>query len=231
MQAPSQAVRTTSYSNALNVISSDFSSSEMAPPCRTIAADVHRSQGSSPSFSQVVNQPASKASLSLGSEEGNKENKSTIDFRMIIKEELASCERRLDDAIHASLTGFSIKLGHFLHEVFKINLLNEGAKERSLLLISLLRNAFGQEVSEVLQGEWLPACTAVSDQGPALLEVSAKTCVFSSSQLKKAAGSKTSKGSASHGGSSLAQSPQLVSKICGQPKGQGKARSVRKKSQ
>jgi hypothetical protein len=57
-------------------------------------------------------------------------------------------------------------LGDFLHEVFKINLLNEGAKERSLFLISIPRNAFGQEVSGVLQGEWLHACTAVSDQGP-----------------------------------------------------------------
>jgi hypothetical protein len=100
----------------------------MASPCRTITVDVHRTQGSSSSFSQVVNQPASKASLPSGTEKCNKENKSTIDFCKIIKEELSSCERRLDDLIHASLTGFSIKLGHFLHEVFKINLLLKGQR-------------------------------------------------------------------------------------------------------
>jgi hypothetical protein len=74
-----------------------------------------------------------------------------------MREELASRKKQVDDIIHASLAGFSIELGQFMNEVFKMNLLSVGAKERSLLLISLLRNAFGPEVNEALQEEWLPA--------------------------------------------------------------------------
>jgi hypothetical protein len=80
-------------------------------------------------------------------------------------------------------------LDKFIHEVFKINLLNEVAKERSFFLISLLRNAFGQEVSEVLQEEWLPACPVASDQDLPLQGISSKTFKLDAPQPKKFTGS------------------------------------------
>jgi hypothetical protein len=175
------------------------SSSGVALDTGMMTVDVHQSQGPCPSFepvqiplirgNQVENQPVFKHNFTLDSDKGHRANKPTEDFRKIMREELVSSEKRLDDTIRASLTGYSIKLGKFLHEVFNINLLNEGAKERSLLLISSIRNAFGQEVSDVLQGEWLPACPVAADQGLFVPGTLTKTCNLSAPQLKKSADS------------------------------------------
>jgi hypothetical protein len=106
---------------------------------RVVTVDVHQSQGPcsvfSPTHAPLISgnevdsesQPAFKSVCKNGSDKCNKENSSVADLRKILKEELSSSEKRIDDTIRASLTGFSIKLGKFIHEVFKINLLNEGA--------------------------------------------------------------------------------------------------------
>jgi hypothetical protein len=121
-------------------------------------------------------------------------------------------------------------LDKFIHEVFKINLLNEVAKERSFFLISLLRNAFGQEVSKVLQEEWLPACPLASDQDLPLKGISSKTSKLGAPQLKKSAGSELL-GRLEVPVESSSQTSQAAYKQGGQTQAQGKGKSTRKQSQ
>lgn len=142
-----------------------------------------------------------------------------------MREELASSEKRVDDIIRASLTGFSIKLGQFMNEVFKMNLLSEGAKERSLLLISLLRNAFGPEVSEALQEEWLPASGAASGQGHTPGKPS-EDCVPTIVKTKKVAGTEQTRSLLPLVGSASLQLNRVLSKQGGRSKGRGKGKTA-----
>jgi hypothetical protein len=129
----------------------------------TIPVGVHQTQGSNLDSGSrpLKNLHVAKAYTSaeaLGNQTG--ENY-LADLRKVMKEELASSENRFGETIRAWLIDFFIKLEKFMNEVLKLNLQSEGTKERSLLLISLLRDAFGQEVSEALQREWVSAsCTS-----------------------------------------------------------------------
>jgi hypothetical protein len=66
--------------------------------------------------------------------------------------------------------------------------MNEDVKDRSLLLISLLRNAFRLEVSEALQEEWLPANRVVSGKDQIPRKKPSEDCVTTFVQTKKVAG-------------------------------------------
>jgi hypothetical protein len=203
--------------------SSPLCQSPLALTTVEIPVDVHQSQGScsgvhTKQSQPLVSQQAQSGSTVIATEQQGSES-AFADLRGIMKEELASSEKRLDDSIRASLTGFSIKLGQFMHEVFKMNLLSEGAKERSLLLISLLRNAFGQEVSDTLQREWLPANKDAP--GPdQVLTVSPEVCV-SALQPKNTAGQASVKKLTSP---SFSQLPRVVTKPGGRAKGRGKGK-------
>ena len=74
----------------------------------------------------------------------------------------------MENLIAAVLREFSLKVGRFLHEAFSLNLAWEAQKERSLLLVSLLRNNFGQKVGDDLLNEWLPAGSASVFRDPIL---------------------------------------------------------------
>jgi hypothetical protein len=100
-----------------------------------------------------------------------------------------------------------------------------------LLLISLLRNAFGREVSEVLQEEWLSANQVASDQELPLQGISSKTSELGAPQLKKSAGSELLRRLEVPVGSSSARSSQAAYKLGGQTRARGKGKSTRKQSQ
>jgi hypothetical protein len=50
----------------------------------------------------------------------------------------------METLISSTFREFSMKVGRILHDAFTLNLVKEGQKERALLLVSLLRNNFGQ---------------------------------------------------------------------------------------
>jgi len=139
-QAPGPVVPRSPASYAYIVAnSSPLCPSPVALTTVAIPVDVHQSQGSCSGLhtkqsQPLVGQQAQSGSTVVAAEQQGSET-AFADLRGIMKEELASSEKRLDDSIRASLTGFSIKLGQFMNEVFKLNLLSEGTKERSLLLI------------------------------------------------------------------------------------------------
>ena len=85
---------------------------------------------------------------------------STSEFRAILREELIVSESRMETLISLTLREFSMKVGRILHDAFSLNLVKEGQKERALLLVSLLRNNFGQSIGDDLLNEWLPAFPA-----------------------------------------------------------------------
>ena len=77
-------------------------------------------------------------------------------IRAILREELIESKCRMENLIAGALCEFLMKLGRLLHEAFSLNMAKEGQKERSLLLVSLLRNNFGQAIGDDLLNEWLP---------------------------------------------------------------------------
>ena len=77
-------------------------------------------------------------------------------IRAMLREELIESECRMENLIAGALREFSMKVGRLLHEAFSLNMAKEGHKERSLLLVSLLRNNFGQAIGDDLLNEWLP---------------------------------------------------------------------------
>ncbi len=144
-----------------------------------VTAQVHSSQGSyfpSQPTTQVPQPAAQKPSSELNSsssqpmvEEFNEQREtltvpgitpSTSEFRAILREELIVSESRMETLISSTLREFSMKVGRILHDAFSLNLVKEGQKERALLLVSLLRNNFGQSIGDDLLNEWLPAFPA-----------------------------------------------------------------------
>jgi hypothetical protein len=83
----------------------------------------------------------------------------------------------------------------------------------------LLRNAFGQEVGEALQREWLPACSLASDFCHPLPEGPTNNCKAITSQLRKAASAECSGRLKSPVAISQAQSALAVPKLEGQASG------------
>jgi hypothetical protein len=81
---------------------------------------------------------------------------STSEFKAILREELIVSESHMETLI-SILREFSMKAGRILHDAFALNLVKEGYKERSILLVSLLRNNFGQFIGDYLLNKWLPA--------------------------------------------------------------------------
>jgi hypothetical protein len=225
-QAPGPVVpRSNASYSSIVADSSPLCPSPVALTTVAISVDVHQSQGScsgvhTKQSRPLVGQQAQSGSTVVAAE-GRGSESAFADLRGIMKEELASGEKRLDDSIHASLTGFSIKLGQFM-KVFKLNLLSEGTKERSLLLISLLRNAFGQEVSDTLQREWLPANKDASGHDQ-VLSVCPEVRV-STLQPKNTAGQASVKNLTSPPGQSFSQLTRVVTKPSGRAKARGKGK-------
>jgi hypothetical protein len=230
-QAPSLVVPSSHASYASIVEdSSPPCSSSVALTTVAITADVHQSQGSCSGVHTKQSQPLVSQQAQSGStvvaEEGQGGVSTFADLRGIMKEELASIKKRLDDIIRASLTGFSIRLGQFLNEVFKLNLMSEGTKERSLLLISLLRNAFGPEVSEALQEEWLPANGVVSGQDQTPRKKPSEDGVTTIVQTKKVAGTERTRSLLPLVGSASLQLNRVLPKQGGRSKGRGKGKTA-----
>jgi len=144
-----------------------------------VTAQVHGSQGSyypSQPATQVPQPAVQKPSSELSSgssqpldEEFNEQREtltapgipySTSEFRAFLREELIVSESRMETLISSTLREFSMKVGRILHDAFSLNLVKEGQKERALLLVSLLRNNFGQSIGDDLLNEWLPAFPA-----------------------------------------------------------------------
>jgi hypothetical protein len=205
--------------------------SSFTSPVITIA-DVHQSQGSclssrSTQMQQLTrNQRASSSNLSAAAETDQIDGGSYSSLRKIMKEELASTEKHLEETIRASLTGFTIRLGKFMNEVFKLNLQNEGTKERTLLLISLLRNAFGQEASEALQEEWMSGNKISSQQGQSMGEESPEVNTSHTPQSKKAAGAECTRGRIPMVRKTSLQKNQALPKQSGRSKGRDKNRTA-----
>jgi hypothetical protein len=193
----------------------------------TIPVDVHHAQGSySDSGSRpLTNLQVAKANTSAEAADNQSGENNFADLRRVMKEELASSEKRLRETICESLTEFSIKLGKFMNEVFKLNLLSEGTKERSLLLISLLRNAFGQEVGEALQREWISASCGTSGHDR-VLGTSPKVSVSDSVQPKKVVDQVSVGSLISPVGPSPSQLTRVVSKQGGRARGRGKSKTA-----
>jgi len=162
-------------------------------PCTYVTADIHCSQGSylEPSIECLQHADTPQAQRGLiptimtmaGTQDLEPEDQSLTtgstprppNFRSILREELIESECRMENLIAGALREFSMKVGRLLHEAFSLNMAKEGHKERSLLLVSLLRNNFGQAVGDDLLNEWLPSCSPNENCSLPLPELSPPT--------------------------------------------------------
>jgi hypothetical protein len=117
LQTPDSNVDSNSHAHATYAKAASCSPL-VALSSRIITPDVHKSQGTSSSLSssslmtrnQIKHQTGLKSAQTC-TEMLNRDNSSNAGLRTIIHEELSSSERQLEDNIHKSLNGSSIKLG------------------------------------------------------------------------------------------------------------------------